>query len=110
MAQSARSIKPLNEPAAVEVRTDSAGMPREVRLADALPFSARRRRQQQKAPPRVSWHRVEAVDDMYKINELWWRGEEEEINRLYFDLRLDNSRRLTVYRDLTHDRWYRQAG
>ena len=36
---------------------------------------------------------------MYEIDELWWRGEERQISRRYFVLRLENSRKLTVFCD-----------
>jgi hypothetical protein len=108
MARSADSIKPLNEPVRVQVRTDDHGYPSEVQMTETLALNSRPRRRTNAA--KGSWRRVQAVEDMYKVNELWWRGESEEIDRLYFDVRLDNSRLITIFCDLIRNEWYRQAG
>lgn len=52
---------------------------------------------------------VVSVEDFWKINDEWWRGEEQEIERVYFDLILQSSQRLTVFHDLVRDEWFRQA-
>ena len=65
------------------------------------------------APPLVSdgrWVKVTKVDDLWKVNDEWWRGAGEEIARLYYMIRLENSQQLTVYLDLITNNWYRQAG
>ena len=56
------------------------------------------------------WVKVTRVDDLWKVNDEWWRGPEEEIARLYYMIRLENSQQLTVYLDLITNNWYRQAG
>ena len=56
------------------------------------------------------WVKVTKVDDLWKVNDEWWRGPEEEIARLYYMIRLENSQQLTVYLDLITNNWYRQAG
>jgi hypothetical protein len=111
MAQRTRPVKPLNEPVQVRVRHDSHGVPVAVELAEVLSAikpgeRATRRRNYGK----TRWLMVAKVEDMYEVDELWWRGEEQEIQRLYFDLRLENARKVTIYRDLVHNLWYRQAG
>ncbi len=53
--------------------------------------------------------KVVAVTDHWKINDEWWRGEELEIERRYFDIVLDNNQRLTIFHDLVRDTWSRQA-
>lgn len=52
---------------------------------------------------------VTSIEDFWKINDEWWRGEEQEIERVYFDLVLQSSQRLTVFHDLVGDEWFRQA-
>ncbi len=64
------------------------------------------------APSLVSdgaWVKVTEVEDLWKVNDEWWRGPEEEIARLYYTLRLDNGQQLTVYLDLIANNWYRQS-
>ncbi len=56
------------------------------------------------------WVKVTKVDDLWKVNDEWWRGAGEEIARLYYMIRLENSQQLTVYLDLITNNWYRQAG
>lgn len=42
--------------------------------------------------------RVEAVQDRWRIDDEWWR--EAALSRLYYELRLEGERVVTVYRDL----------
>jgi hypothetical protein len=105
MAKRARPIKPLNEPTEIQVRSDRHGVPVSLELPDPLPLTSGTR-----SRSKPNWKKVVQVEDMYEVDELWWRGPEQEIQRLYFDLRLENSRTLTVYHDLVNDRWFRQVG
>lgn len=108
MAECISSVKPLNKSIPIEVVLHSDGMPRAVRLSNLFisnnPYRIRRPKHTY-----MNWNVVKSIDDMYKVNELWWRGSNEEINRLYFDIRLDNFRHVTIYRDLIHKKWYTQA-
>lgn len=54
--------------------------------------------------------KVIAIENLWKVNDEWWRGPEEEISRLYYVLRLKNGQQLTVYFDLIANNWRRQAG
>jgi hypothetical protein len=54
--------------------------------------------------------RIVEIENLWKVNDEWWRGSEEEIARLYYVLRFQNGQQLTVYLDLTTNNWYRQAG
>lgn len=56
-----------------------------------------------------AWVKITEVEDLWKVNDEWWRGPEEEIARLYYTLRLDNGQQLTVYLDLIANNWYRQS-
>ena len=53
---------------------------------------------------------VAEIDDIWKVNDEWWRGPDEEIARLYYVLRLESGQQLTIYIDLTTNIWYWQAG
>ena len=48
---------------------------------------------------------VEAVLERWRIDDEWWR---EPISREYRAVVLDDGRVLTLYRDLSDDRWYAQ--
>ena len=116
-----RSIQQLNAPQTVHVKTDSAGMPAQVRISQlALSDSSRqsgrpsrRRNLRQNHLKAIrsdgQWMTVISIEDFWKINDEWWRGEEQEIERVYFDLVLESSQRLTVFHDLVRDEWFRQA-
>jgi len=49
---------------------------------------------------------VERVEDRWRIDDEWWR--EEPVCRLYYKLLLEGGGHITVFRDLTGDRWYEQ--
>ena len=71
-----------------------------------------RARERGVAPPLLSdgtWVRVTGIEDLWKVNDEWWRGPEEEIARLYYVIRLENSQQITVYLDLIANNWYRQT-
>ena len=85
----ARAIKPLNAPAPVTVSADERGMP--------LSFSFGKRT-----------YEVVATEDMWKINDEWWRGDGKEIERVYFRARLADGRPVTLFHDLALDAWFRQ--
>ena len=85
-----RPIKPLNAPTPVRVRTDDTGRPTAVHLSR-------------------SWQTVESVEDVWKINDEWWRGPDHCIERAYFDLLLQSGTRTTLFHDITRDTWHRQA-
>ena len=42
-----------------------------------------------------TWLAVSQIDDIWKINDEWWRGPDEEIERLYFSLTLENGQHVT---------------
>ncbi|MBN1188634.1 MAG: hypothetical protein JXA46_02680 [Dehalococcoidales bacterium] len=81
------SLKPVNIPGLVEVEEDSRGLPATVRL---------KRKQA-----------VAAIEDRWRIDDEWWRGE-EAISRLYIAVIFSSGQRLVLYKDLIRDCWYRQ--
>lgn len=56
------------------------------------------------------WMKVIEIENLWKVNDEWWRGPDEEIARLYYSLRLESGQQLTVYLDLITNNWYRQSG
>jgi len=56
------------------------------------------------------WMRVAEIENLWKVNDEWWRGPDEEISRLYYVLRLESGQQLTIYLDLITNSWYRQSG
>ena len=79
--------QPVNAPEPVAVKEDASGLPVAVMI----------RRQQP----------IKAIDDMWRIDDEWWRS--EPISRLYCSIRLASGRRVVIYRDLAGGGWYRQS-
>lgn len=114
-----RTIKQLNAPQPVQVLAGPMGMPERVRIEAIKDRDA----SYQKRPQRRGhvaeklqairtdgqWMDVVSIEDLWKINDEWWRGEDQEIERVYFDLMLENNQRLTIFHDLVRDEWSRQA-
>lgn len=80
-------LRPLNEPRAVQVRTDGRGVPVAVRL-DGRARS------------------VETVRETWRIDDEWWRA---PISRLYHDVVLEDGHFLILYHDLVRKRWFLQG-
>ena len=74
------------------------------------PLPSRERGFTPPSAPDGTWVKVTGIEDLWKVNDEWWRGPEEEIARLYYVIRLENSQQITVYLDLIANSWYRQAG
>ena len=85
----ASAIKPLNAPTPVTVNADERGMPMSVSAGGKV-------------------NQVVAIEDMWKINDEWWRGPDKEIERVYFHTRLSDGRPVTLFHDLAIDIWFRQ--
>tara|TARA_B100000586_G_scaffold205134_1_gene152733 strand:- start:127 stop:438 length:312 start_codon:yes stop_codon:yes gene_type:complete len=92
-------MKILNTPLAIEVRTNSTGNP----TAIHMPPSAQLR-------SNGKWVNVTKVENLWKVNDEWWRGPDEEISRLYYVLRIDSGQQITLFLDLITNKWHRQSG
>ena len=60
--------------------------------------------------PKAVKHRGRLLDvkeilNVWRVDDEWWR---KPISRLYFAVEFTNGSRLTVFRDLINDKWYRQ--
>jgi hypothetical protein len=51
---------------------------------------------------------VASIEDTWKINDEWWRGPGQEIERVYFEVLLADGRRVTLFHDLVSSEWFRQ--
>lgn len=80
-------LRPLAGPAPLDVRAGARGEPVAVRFEGAL-------------------RDVEAIQDRWRIDDEWWR--ERELSRMYYEVRLDGGRIVTVYRDLLAETWWLQ--
>lgn len=83
----ADSLKPVNLPEPVLVELDASGQPQAVKL-----------------PRRQA---IIAIDDMWRLDDEWWRS--EPVSRLYWTVRLASGNRLVIYQDLIDGGWYRQS-
>ena len=82
----AHRLRPVNAPAPVQLRTDG-GIPRAV---------LRRSR----------WRRVEQVEDVWRVDDGWWRP--TPVARTYFRVALQDGQVMTVYRDDARGTWWTQ--
>jgi hypothetical protein len=102
------AIKLLNQPEPVDVLTDDAGNPLSVSVRITLPASSNAKQKRRQSTRASKMHTVHSVDDRWKVNDEWWRGSEQEIERMYYSLLLGNGHRVVVYRDMKANHWYRQ--
>jgi hypothetical protein len=49
---------------------------------------------------------VESVEDLWRIEDEWWR--QARISRTYFEVLLQDGRRVSIYHDHVSEAWYRQ--
>ena len=103
------TIKPLNAPRPIQVRATGYGSPAAVRIEAAARDVDRSRVRRPTRRVEETWLAVSQIDDIWKINDEWWRGPDEEIERLYFSLTLENGQHVTVFHDLTRRVWRRQT-
>ncbi len=83
-----RTLRPLNTPRPLRIRTGKGGRPLILYLGGR---------------PR----RVLQILDLWQIDDEWWR---QPISRRYAILALEDGRTVTVFRDLMESRWYIQEG
>ena len=83
----ADTYRTVNAPQSVAVEENGSGLPLAL-----------------KTPRRQA---VSAVDEMWRIDDEWWRR--EPISRLYYSVRLVSGHRLVLYKDLVNNCWYRQS-
>jgi len=60
-------------------------------------------------PHRTHLLTVASLEDVWKINDEWWRGPDHRIERTYFDLLLQSGKRIAIFHDITSDTWHRQS-
>ena len=100
----AGSLKFLNAPRAIRLRLSEAGEP--IAADMATPAATGRRGRRAEGP---QWLKVVSLDDTWKVGpDEWWRGPSHAIERMYYELRLEDGRRLTVFRDMVNGGWFRQ--
>ena len=79
-----RALRPLNGPQPIRVEADGDGHPKQVNT-------------------RGGWGSVEAIADLWRIEDEWWR--ERPISRSYYDVRLADGRKFESKR-----RWFALDG
>lgn len=82
-------LRALNLARPIEVTVDERGLPTRIHL------------DQNDVP-------VTSIHDIWRVEDGWWRVEEEQVNRLYFELILENGGRITLYHDLLRETWHEQ--
>ncbi len=80
-------LRPLASPQQLYVEADERGTPCAVAIEGAV-------------------RAVTALQDRWRIDDEWWR--ETPVSRMYYELRLEGDRVMTVYRDLAGGAWWLQ--
>ena len=86
-ANGARTLRRLNVPRPLQVRTDAGGAPNAV-LRNGV------------------WRAVAGVQDRYRTDDRWWTA--APIARAYYELLLEDERAITVFRDDVQGGWWEQ--
>jgi hypothetical protein len=58
-------------------------------------------------PRTIEREAVAAIEETWRIDEGWWRG--EEVSRRYWRIALANESVVVIYRDLGSGRWFEQS-
>ena len=80
-------IRPLNQPALIQVQEDEHYVPSTVVLGEHE-------------------FRVTAIQDVWDVADEWWRA--NPVARRYFRMAVEGGRTITVFRDLISGAWYEQ--
>lgn len=80
------TIQPVNAPEPVQVKENEDGQPLKLRLG--------------------RWQAIASIEDTWRIDDEWWR--EAPISRLYCEVMTAQGRRMTIFKDLLNQAWYRQ--
>ena len=80
-------VGPLHTPEPAEVREGTGREPESVRI-------------------RGRWRKVSRIDDRWTF-DLWWLH--EPVARAYYRVDSDDVGKITLFRDIVEDRWYRQS-
>lgn len=100
----AGSLKFLNTPRPIGIKLGEPGNP--IALDVSVPVTADKHGREQAKP---QWAKVRSVDDTWKVGpDEWWRGRAHTIERMYYELRLEDGRRVTVFLDMVNGGWFRQ--
>ena len=83
------SSRSLNAPSPLEIVIDSERLPAKIKIRDR-------------------WKSVTGIQDIWRIDDEWWR--EEVISRMYYMCILKDEEAVVVFQDLTTNNWYRQFG
>ena len=86
-AGGAGTIRALKQPLRVDVKSDGNDLPIGLKL-------------------RSRWLKVEAIGDMWRIDDEWWR--KQPISRMYYRCVVDQALKVTVFQDMVNGGWYRQ--
>jgi hypothetical protein len=81
------SFRPLNPPIPIKVRESAHQTPRAIKI-------------------KGRWRRVVSIEDLCTVEEEWFR--ERPTVRMYYRVNLEGGRRITVFRDMVDEAWYRQ--
>ncbi len=108
-ALGAGAIRSLNRPKELIVRTaEGSGRRPGVSLSEqASELFAKNVKKPISLRLHGRWFEVESVEDIWRIDDEWWR--EEGVSRMYYRCAIDGGMSVTVFHDLINGKWYRQS-
>jgi hypothetical protein len=77
------AFKPINAPVPISVRESPSGR-----------------------PLYVNGHKVDSIEDSWRIDDEWWRP--ARIERMYWSVILESGQVMTIFRDGVDKKWYKQ--
>ena len=103
-------FRPLNLPVPIEVVEGGMERPVYVTLPPASSSRPARSRRPAEATgsPAAASLAVTAINDLWQVDDEWWR--ERPISRRYYQITIQDDRRLTIFRDQLNGDWYWQRG
>ena len=109
-APGAGAIRPLNLPEPIQVE-EGSGWPLALQHGAALdPLASAQQQPSGFAAPRAAIAlgatRIASMEDVWRVEEEWWRS--TSISRTYFEVLLEDGRRVSIFHDHASGEWYRQ--
>lgn len=52
------------------------------------------------------WTQITKIRDIWIVRNSWWLEEKYQVNRIYYEVIMENMKLLKIYRDLVFSGWY----
>lgn len=99
------AIQPLNTPRPLVVE-EKEGLPCRIRITKETIGNPKFRALNPKQYGSYKFLKVASIEDSWRVDEEWWR--DKPVARLYFEVIMEDGRRLTVFKEMPEGKWFRQ--